>query len=101
MSQDEQPNKGGQGQAGGDPERPLHQVAFNELRVDWSLRDAFARDVPLTREEYMNRYVLPSSGAVAYRITPSYEEYLKLFERYSEARNGRGPMSDFYLANMM
>jgi hypothetical protein len=102
MPQDQQPGGGDQAQAGGGP---LDQAAFDTLRVDWSMRDAFARDEPLAREEYMNRFFLPSYGAAAYRITPSYEEYLKLFELYTQARKSRGtwsgPMSDFYLGNMM
>jgi hypothetical protein len=80
-----------------DTAQPIDEYSFRELHIDWTLRDAFTRDEPLTREEYENSYVLPPYGAVAYRRTPTYEEYRQLYEKYCSERKR---LSEFYVANM-
>lgn len=77
---------------------PIDEASYQELHADYGLRGAFSHGRPLSREEYMNNYVLHGPGA--YMVPPSYEDYLKLYDKYAQARSKRKLDSDFYLANM-
>ena len=70
--------------------------AFGKLHVDYGLRQAFMENEPMSRERYDGLY-FHGNGPGAYFNAPSYEEYLKLFDKYK----GRSSYSDYYIENMM
>ena len=69
--------------------------AFEKLHVDLGLRWAFEDRVPMSRERYEGLY-FHGSGPGAYFIPPSYEEYLRLFEKYQNIIRERKNWSDYY-----
>jgi hypothetical protein len=66
----------------GDAWTPLDEHATFRLGINYGLRSAFTVGAPMSQQEYEWRYFHTPSGA--YFAAPSYEEYLRLYDRYSE-----------------
>ena len=60
---------------------PLDEHATFRLGINYGFRGAFTEDRPLSREQY-EKYSRSPRGA--YFVVPPYEEYLRLYEIYSE-----------------
>jgi hypothetical protein len=65
----------------GEEWEPLSDYATSRLGIDWAWRWAFVRGRPMSRDEYESHR---SSLNFGYRGQPSYEEYLRLYDMYSE-----------------
>jgi hypothetical protein len=59
---------------------PLDEHATFRLGIDYGFRSAFMRSQPIPREEYE----LLLCHAWTYFSAPPYEEYLRLYDMYSE-----------------
>jgi hypothetical protein len=66
----------------GEAWKPLDEHATFRLGIDFGFRGAFTRGRPLSREQYEFLYSRSPSGA--YFTAPAYEEYLRLYDVYSE-----------------
>jgi hypothetical protein len=62
---------------------PLDEHATFRLGIDYGFRSAFTRGAPMSREEY--EVASMRSSAWAYFVVPSYDEYLRLYDKYSDA----------------
>ncbi len=61
---------------------PLNEHATFRLGIDYGFRGAFTEDGPMSREQYEFLYFHTPRGA--YFSAPPYEEYLRLYDAYSE-----------------
>lgn len=65
----------------------LDEHGTSRLGINYGLRGAFTRGGPMPQKEYEPLYLGGPSGA--YFTAPSYQEYLLLYDRYSEACRAR------------
>jgi hypothetical protein len=78
---------------------PLDEHATFQIGIDYGFRSAFTRGAPLSQAEWE---AYTSHGPAAYARAPSYEEYLKLYDKYSDVcrtRYGNKLINDSYLGN--
>jgi hypothetical protein len=61
---------------------PLNEHATFRLGIDYGFTSAFTRGKPMERDEY--EFITSHSTAFAYFTAPPYEEYLQLYDMYSE-----------------
>jgi hypothetical protein len=66
----------------GEEWEPLGDHATFRLGINYGFRGTFERGEPISRDEY--EVYLQHGSASAYFVAPPYEEYLRLYDLYSE-----------------
>ncbi len=88
-----------QARESGDVKQTIDEDAFGQLHVDYGLRHAFMESEPMSWQRYDGLY-FHSGGPGAYFMVPSYEEYLRLFDKYKNIIREREYWSEYYFRHL-